>query len=132
MSDQLIRDDCMYTRDHVWVRKTDNANRYVVGLTPVAATALGEIVFVKTPETGLQVVADESVCEVEAAKAMSDVYAPISGEIVDVNADLRSDPGLLNRDSFDDGWIFEIESDGGFDGSDLLDSGRYRKLVEGD
>lgn len=134
MSDKEIRTDCSYTADHEWLGASPESESKArrVGLTPYAADALGEVVFVKPPSSGQVVKTSAAVCEVEAAKALSDVHSPVDGVVVAVNEQLVDNPGLINSDPFGEGWLFEVEVEGDQNGADLLDCQAYRRLVEGD
>lgn len=122
-----VPDDLRYSSDHEWLR-TDGA-RVQVGITDYAQDALGDVVYVELPEVGASVKAGDSVAEVESTKSVSDIYAPLSGTIVEVNADLADAPERLNEDPYGDGWIFVIEPDS--DADDLLDAAAYRALIDG-
>ena len=120
-------DDLRYSTDHEWIRA--EGNRLRVGITDYAQDALGDVVFVQVPEVGGQVTAGDSISEVESTKSVSDIYAPVTGTVVEVNEALDGNPELLNSDPYGDGWIFVIESDDA--GDSLLDANGYRALVEG-
>jgi glycine cleavage system H protein len=122
-----VPDDLAYSSDHEWVR-TDGA-RARVGITDYAQDALGDVVYVQLPEVGTTVSAGEAVGEVESTKSVSDIYAPVSGTVVEVNADLADTPERLNDDPYGEGWMFVIEAAGGDAG--LLDADAYRALIEG-
>lgn len=122
-----VPDDLRYSSDHEWLR-TDGA-RVQVGITDYAQDALGDVVYVELPEVGAAVKAGDSVAEVESTKSVSDIYAPVSGTIVEVNADLADAPERLNEDPYGDGWIFVIEPDS--DADELLDAAAYRALIDG-
>ena len=124
-----IPDDLRYSSDHEWVRLEDGKAR--VGITDYAQDALGDVVFVDLPEVGAAVAAGESISEVESTKSVSDIYAPVAGTVVEVNADLADAPERLNDDPYGEGWIFVLAVDdpGQVDG--LLDAAAYRALVEG-
>jgi glycine cleavage system H protein len=117
-----------YTQDHEWVRADGDAA--TIGITDHAQNALGDVVFVDLPEVGREVAAGEAIAVVESVKAASDVYAPIAGRIVEVNAALTDDPGLINREPTGEGWFFKIEpSDAGAIGA-LMDEGAYAAFVD--
>ena len=122
-----VPDDLRYSTDHEWLRADGAAVR--VGITDYAQDALGDVVFVDLPDVGTAVKAGEAVAEVESTKSVSDIYAPVDGTIVEVNADLGDSPERLNDDPYGEGWIFVIETDGG-DEPDLLDSAAYRALID--
>lgn len=117
-----------YTKEHEWVAV--NGGRARVGITDFAQDALGDVVFVQPPEPGADVSAMSSVAEVESTKSVSDIYAPVSGTVVEVNAALESTPELLNQDPYGDGWIFVIEMSDPAQVDALLDANAYRRLVE--
>ncbi|MFP5255603.1 MAG: glycine cleavage system protein GcvH [Acidimicrobiia bacterium] len=124
-----IPDDLKYSSDHEWVRLEDGKVR--VGITDYAQDALGDVVFVDLPEVGATVTAGQSICEVESTKSVSDIYAPLSGRIAEVNGDLADAPERVNEDPYGDGWIFLLEVDDPTAVADLLDAAGYRSLVEG-
>jgi glycine cleavage system H protein len=117
-----------YTSDHEWARLEDGA-RVRVGLTDFAQDSLGDVVFVQLPELGSAVAATAHMGEVESTKAVSDIYAPMSGKIVEVNSDLVENPGLLNEDPYGEGWLCVIEVFEPTDLDGLLDSAAYRNLI---
>jgi glycine cleavage system H protein len=124
-----IPDDLRYSTDHEWVRVEGGKAR--IGITDYAQDALGDVVFVDLPEVGAAVASGASISEVESTKSVSDIYAPVAGSIVEVNADLADAPERLNEDPYGEGWICTIEltDPGEVDG--LLDAAGYRALVEG-
>lgn len=124
-----IPDDLKYSSDHEWVRVEDGRAR--VGITDYAQDALGDVVFVDLPEVGAKVAAGDSISEVESTKSVSDIYAPVSGEIVEVNTDLGDAPERLNEDPYGEGWIFVVAVDDPSQVDRLLDAAAYRALVEG-
>jgi glycine cleavage system H protein len=117
-----------YTKDHEWVRL--DGDSATIGITDHAQTALGDVVFVDLPEVGREVEAGEAIAVVESVKAASDVYAPIAGRIVEVNAGLTDDPGLINRSPTDEGWFFRIEPKDAAEVGALLDDAAYARFVE--
>ena len=117
-----------YTKEHEWVAV--DGGRARVGITDFAQDALGDVVFVQPPETDVSVAAMSSVAEVESTKSVSDIYAPVSGTVTDVNGALASTPELLNQDPYGDGWIFVIEMSDPSQVDTLLDADAYRRLVE--
>ncbi len=123
-----VPDDLRYSSDHEWLRADGAVVR--VGITDYAQDALGDVVFVELPDVGKAVKAGEAVAEVESTKSVSDIYAPVSGTITQVNADLADAPERLNEDPYGDGWIFAVEPDGG-DEPGLLDAAGYRALIDG-
>jgi len=122
-------DDLKYSSDHEWVRVEGGKVR--VGITDYAQDALGDVVFVDLPEVGAAVTAGQSISEVESTKSVSDIYAPLAGTIVEVNADLGDAPERINEDPYGEGWIFVLELDDAAAVDGLLDAAGYRSLVEG-
>lgn len=120
-------DDLRYSTDHEWVRKDGTKVR--VGITDYAQDALGDVVFVQLPEVGAKVAAGDPVAEVESTKSVSEIYAPLGGTIVEVNADLADSPEGINDDPYGDGWMFVIEFDDEAKLDELLDAESYEKLV---
>jgi glycine cleavage system H protein len=117
-----------YTKEHEWVAVEDGRAR--VGITDYAQDALGDVVFVQLPEVGANVSAASSIAEVESTKSVSDIYAPVSGTIVEANAALGSTPEQLNQDPYGDGWMFVIDMSDAAQVDSLLDAAAYRRLVE--
>jgi glycine cleavage system H protein len=128
MSELEYPQDLRYTAEHEWVRVgSDGVAR--VGITAFAQDALGDVVYVSLPAVGDQVGAGDSCGEVESTKSVSDLYAPVSGEVVAVNATLDSVPELVNTDPYGQGWMYDVKvSDAGAADS-LLDIAAYRALL---
>jgi glycine cleavage system H protein len=124
-----VPDELRYSSDHEWAKVEGGAVR--MGITDYAQDALGDVVFVQLPEVGSSVKAGESFSEVESTKSVSDIYAPIDGTIVEVNADLADAPERLNEDPYGDGWLCVIEPSNPKDVDKLLDAKGYRALIEG-
>ena len=127
----LVPEDRKYTTDHEWARVVDG--KVQVGITDYAQDALGDVVFVQLPEPGTAVAAGASMSEVESTKSVSEIYAPVAGEVVAINSALADSPELLNSDPYGAGWIGEIAMAEGA-GSDtaldeLLDAARYASLI---
>jgi glycine cleavage system H protein len=120
--------DTRYTKEHEWVRL--DGDIATVGISDHAQEALGDVVFVELPEIGRDVAADEACAVVESVKAASDVYAPLSGKIVETNQTVIDDPSLVNSDAEGEGWFFRIEIDDtdAFDG--LMDDAGYSEYLE--
>jgi glycine cleavage system H protein len=106
MSD--VPGDLKYTKSHEWVRVADDGS-VVVGISDHAQSALGDLVFVEPPELGTQVAAGDACAVVESVKAASDVYSPVTGEVVGANDALADSPELVNQDPYGDGWIMRIQ-----------------------
>jgi glycine cleavage system H protein len=124
-----VPDDLRYTPDHEWARLEGGQIR--IGITDYAQDALGDVVFVQLPSPGTPVRPGESFGEVESTKSVSDVYAPVAGRVVEVNAELSDAPQRLNEDPYGEGWLCLIQPDDQAAWSSLLDSDGYRKLIEG-
>ena len=123
-----VPDDRRYTNDHEWARLEDGAVR--MGITDYAQDALGDVVFVQLPEPGTSLEAGASFSEVESTKSVSDIYAPVSGTVVEVNNELGDAPQRLNEDPYGEGWICVIEPAGAPSTEGLLDADGYRRLTE--
>ncbi len=121
-------EDLKYTEEHEWVAPKGEIVR--VGITDYAQNQLGDVVFVQLPELGQQIDAGSSVGEVESTKSVSEIYAPVSGEVTAVNDGLTDQPELINTDPYGEGWIFEVRLDDpdGLDG--LLDAEAYQAITE--
>ena len=118
-----------YSSDHEWVRI--EGTTATIGITEYAQDALGDVVFVEMPDHGLAVAAGESFSEVESTKSVSDIYAPVTGSIAEVNSELESQPELLNSDPYGAGWICRIEISDPSELDGLMDAEAYRALTEG-
>ena len=123
-----VPDDRRYTKDHEWARLEDGRVR--VGITDFAQDALGDVVFVQLPEPGASLDAGGALGEVESTKSVSDIYAPVSGVVVEVNAELGDAPQRLNEDPYGEGWICVIEPADAASLEALLDAEGYRRLTE--
>jgi glycine cleavage system H protein len=124
-----VPDELRYSRDHEWVKP--EGDRVRIGITDYAQDALGDVVFVQLPEVGATVTGGDSLSEVESTKSVSDVYAPVSGTVVEVNGDLADAPERLNDDPYGEGWICVIEPEDSKQLESLLDAEGYRALIEG-
>ena len=122
----MIPEELKYTAEHEWVRAGD-ASTVRVGITDFAQDALGDVVYVSLPEVGASVTAGEACGEVESTKSVSEVYAPLTGEVTARNNLLESRPELVNSDPYGEGWLVEINVAGGLDG--LLDAKAYADLT---
>ncbi|MGA2836165.1 MAG: glycine cleavage system protein GcvH [Acidimicrobiales bacterium] len=123
-----VPDDLRYSSDHEWARTS--GGRVRVGITDFAQDALGDVVFVDLPRTGATVEAGGLVGEVESTKSVSEIYAPVAGEVVAVNDGLTDAPELVNRDPYGEGWICEIVPVDPVAADALLDAAGYRQLTE--
>ena len=124
-----VPDELRYSSDHEWVRLEDGKVR--IGITDYAQDALGDVVFVQVPEVGQAAESGATVGEVESTKSVSEIYAPLAGTVVEINADLESSPELLNSDPYGAGWIALIEPADPTAVESLLDAAAYKELTEG-
>jgi glycine cleavage system H protein len=125
----MFPDDRRYSREHEWVRV--EGSTAMIGITSFAADELGDIVYVELPEVGAQLAQFGAFGVVESVKAVSDLFAPVSGEVAEVNADLRTSPELLNTDPFGAGWIAKLALADPAELDQLLDAGSYAELTAG-
>ena len=123
-----VPEDLRYSADHEWVRVEGERAR--IGITDYAQDALGDVVYVQVPGVGSAVKAGDSFSEVESTKSVSDIYAPLSGTIVDVNTDLGDAPQRVNEDPYGEGWLCVIEMSDPSEVDALLDAAGYLSLVE--
>ena len=128
MAEIEIPSELRYTREDEWCRV--EGNRVVVGVTDYAQQQLGDIVFVELPAVGAAVEKGDPFGVIESVKAVSDLYAPVSGEVVEVNPGLADHPEHVNEDCYADGWMIAIEASDPAELSALLDAAAYRKHVE--
>ncbi|MEX0612500.1 MAG: glycine cleavage system protein GcvH [Pirellulales bacterium] len=119
----------LFAKTHEWVAVTDDGGRKIatVGLTAFAVEALTDLVFIELPKVGRQVKAEESFCEVESVKAVSDVYAPVTGEVIAVNESLPDNLETLSRDPYGDGWIARIRITDDSALKNLMDHTAYQR-----
>ena len=126
----MFPDDLKYTAEHEWVRTPGESTGSVrIGITDYAQDALGDIVYVQLPEVGTTVAAGDAVGELESTKSVSDVYSPVSGEVVARNDALDATPELVNNDPYGEGWLFEVAVADGAGTSELLDAAAYAGIV---
>jgi glycine cleavage system H protein len=123
-----IPDDRRYLETHEWAHADDGTVR--VGITDFAQDELGDVVFVEFPDVGDDLDQEEAFGVIESIKAVSDLYAPVSGEVTACNEELFDAPELVNQDPYDDGWMLEIELDDEDDLDELLSAEEYREQVE--
>lgn len=117
-----------YTKDHEWAKASGTT--ITVGITDHAQSALGDIVFVELPQVGRTLKAGETFGVVESIKAVSDLYSPIAGKIIEVNSSLTDDPSRINKDPYSDAWLVKMEATDASAINSLMDSASYTKLVE--
>ena len=123
-----VPDDLQYSSDHEWIRV--DGNRATIGITDYAQDALGDVVFVQSPDVGAELGAGDTFGEVESTKSVSEVYAPVQGVVVEVNGDLEVSPELVNGDPYGAGWLIVVEPVDLRSVETLLDADAYRKLTE--
>ena len=124
-----IPQQLQYTKEHEYVKAGDDANVVTIGITDFAQGELGDIVYVELPKVGAKFGAHDVFGTIEAVKAVSELFSPLAGEVVEVNDRLDSEPSLVNTDPYGDGWMIKMRVDGAADRSALLDAGAYGKLV---
>ncbi len=128
MSNFHIPEEYYYTKDHEWAQVDENI--VTVGITEYAQDAMGEIVYVDLPEEGHKVTQGEGFGAIESVKTASDLYAPVSGTVIEVNAALNENPGLLNDDPMNEGWLLRIEMDSEKELANLMRAPDYKKLIK--
>ncbi|GLX77010.1 glycine cleavage system H protein [Thalassotalea insulae] len=126
-----IPSELRYATSHEWVRN-EGDGIVTVGITEHAQELLGDMVFVELPEVGESVSTGDDVAVAESVKAASDIYAPVSGEVVEVNEDLEDSPELVNSDAFGDGWMFKIKLEDESELAALLDAEGYENSIDED
>ncbi len=122
-----VRDGLYYSKEHEWVRVEGDIA--VVGITDYAQDSLGDVVFVDLPQIGREVKAGEATAVVESVKAASDVYSPVSGQIIEVNSALSSSPELVNQSPYDEGWFFKVKLSDPNEVNSLLSPKDYQEYV---
>jgi glycine cleavage system H protein len=128
VAEETYPDELLYHPEHDWARIEDGTATF--GITWYAQDALGEVVFFEPPEVGTQVSKDRPYAEIESVKAVSDVYAPLSGEITEVNESVAEAPETVNQDPYGAGWLAKVRLSDPAEADDLLDVAAYRKLLE--
>jgi len=123
----MVPDDLRYSREHEWVRTEKDIA--IIGITEYAQSELGDIVFVDLPNVGTNVSATNPVATIEAVKAVSDFFTPISGEIVEINELINEEPSIINRDPYGDGWIVIVKMDKPEELDELLSPEEYKDLI---
>ena len=126
-----IPSELKYTTSHEWVRKEDDGT-VTIGITEHAQELLGDMVFVELPEVGESIAAGDDVAVAESVKAASDVYTPITGEVVAINEDLEDSPELVNSDPYGDGWLFRLTLADAAELEDLMDAEAYQNSIDED
>ena len=129
ISDLNLPDDVKYTKSHEWAKISDGI--VTIGLNDYAQDQLGEIVFVELPETGDTFSQGDEFGSVESVKAVSEIYLPISGEIVEINEDLEDAPELVNESCYDNGWLIKVKADNISQLGDLFEKAAYLDILKG-
>jgi glycine cleavage system H protein len=129
VADESYPEGLKYHPEHDWAKVDGESATF--GITWFAQDQLGEVVFVELPEVGATIAANSSYAEVESVKAVSDVYAPLSGEVTEVNESLSDSPETLNEDPYDAGWIAKVKLSDPSEVESLLEVDAYKKLLEG-
>ena len=122
-----VPDDLMYTAEHEWIRI--DGDEVIIGITDFAQDALTEVVWVELPEVGAIVAEMESFASVESVKSVSEIYAPLSGTVTEVNESLEDEPEKINDDPYGSGWICKINTGGNNESENLLDPVGYSTLI---
>ncbi|GER68196.1 glycine cleavage system H protein [Weizmannia acidilactici] len=123
-----VPEDLRYSEDHEWVKEEDGNFR--IGITDFAQSELGDIVFVELPEEGDEVTANEPFGSVESVKTVSELYAPVSGKVVAVNADLNDNPEFVNESPYEKAWMIVVEPSDPSEADELLTAEQYEKMIQ--
>ena len=126
-----IPSDLLYTSSHEWV-KDEGDNTVTIGITDHAQELLGDLVFVELPEIGDMIEAGGEAGVVESVKAASDIYSPVSGEVIEINEDLADSPEIVNEQPYDGGWIYKLKLTNASELDGLLNEEAYQEVVEAD
>ncbi len=130
MPDESYPDELLYHPEHDWARVDGDSATF--GITWYAQDSLGEVVFFEPPDDGIEVTKDTPYAEVESVKAVSEVYAPLSGEVTEVNRALTDSPERINDDPYGDGWLVRVKLSDPSELDGLMDAAAYRKMLEED
>ena len=122
-----LPNDLRYTKEHEWVRIDDNI--LTVGITDHAQSELGDIIFIEFPELNQMISKDEPFGTIEAVKTVADLFGPVSGKVIEINEALEDSPALVNSDSYGQGWIVKINCTDDSQLDDLLDSEKYKGMI---
>ena len=124
----MVKKDILYTESHEWIMVEDG--EAVIGITDYAQHELGDIVYLELPEIGDDIIFGEAFGTIEAVKAVEDMIAPLSGEVVGVNNKLEENPEIINKSAFEDGWIVRIKISDKKQLDDLIDAAAYEQIIE--
>jgi glycine cleavage system H protein len=125
----MYSNDMKFVETHEWVKLTEEADVVSIGITHHAQELLGDLVYLELPEVGLVVAAGETIGVVESVKAASDLYSPVSGEVVAINEEAVADPTILNSDPHGQGWLVKIKLSSGAELDKLLSADKYKALI---
>lgn len=117
-----------YTKEHEWVRV--EGENIVFGITDFAQDALGDIVFISLPKVGSNIVSGDTCGEVESTKSVSDIFAPVTGEVVEINQNLSATPEVVNQDPYESGWMVKVKVSGDIDQAGLLSAADYEAFTK--
>lgn len=123
-----VLDDLYYSKEHIWVKIEGDVA--TIGITDYGQHQLGDIVFIDLPENGREVESGEVIASVESIKAISEIYAPLTGKIISINEDLANDPSVINSDPYGDGWICDIQMKDPSEVEDLMTAEDYRAYLQ--
>jgi len=126
----MILDELYYTKSHEWVKV--EGEKATIGITDFAQSELQDIVYVELPETGKVLNKGDVLCSIDSVKSSAEVYAPVSGEVVEVNEKLSAEPELINKDPYGEGWIAVIKISNPDEISELLSAKEYEEMLEGE
>ncbi len=126
-----IPEGLFYTEEHEYLKSTEDENVFLVGVTDYAQGELGDVVYIELPEVGASFQKMDPFGNIEAVKAVSDLYCPVAGEVVEVNASLDDDPAVVNSDPYGEGWIIKLKVENPAEVMALLDTAAYISLVGG-
>ena len=128
----MISDDCKYTQEHEWVKvENTDANEVLVGITDYAQDQLGDIVYLELPQTGSVVKQLDKMGEIESVKAVSDLFSPISGNVIESNSELNDHPELVNEDPFGKGWLIRVTMTSVNELDGLMAASEYQSYIDG-
>ncbi len=124
-----IMEGLKYTKDHEWAKIEGDVA--ITGITDYAQSELSDIVMVEPPKVGTKIKAGDAVGTIEAVKAVSDLYAPVSGEVIEVNEKVIKDPAIINRDPYNEGWLYKVKMTQPAEIENLLGAEQYKELIAG-
>jgi len=125
-----VRADLKYTEHHEWVASTDDESVFTVGITDFAQDALGDVAYCELPEINAEVTSGEQCGSIESVKAVSDLFSPLSGEVVEVNQEIVDTPGTVNKSPYDEGWLFKVKCSDDSQIDELMDNKAYKEFLK--